>query len=298
MGSPKKRIKPARKKEIANELQQELHLSERRVCRLLNINRTFKRYQSSKAEQDAVITDRLSELAALHRRYGYKRLHILLRREGFEINHKKTYRLYTEAGLCIRKRKKKCPSEKRGKPNTVETPNVRWSFDFVSDTLAIGRKFRVLTVIDEATRECLALEMDTSLTGTRVVNVLNRIAFFRGFPQEILTDNGPEFTSCALSEWTYDKKIQHIFIEPGKPVQNAYIESFNGKFREECLDSHWFKSISDARMIIESWRKDYNTIRPHSSLGGLTPSEYVSKLSNNSSQNQTGLTLSLVQNLG
>ncbi len=166
----------------------------------------------------------------------------------------------------------------------------------MSDTIANGRKFRVLTVIDEATRECLALEMDTSRTGTRVVNVLNRIAFFRGVPQEILTDNGPEFTSCAHSEWTYDKKIHHIFIEPGKPVQNAYTESFNGKFREECIEFHWFKSISDARMIIESWRKDYNTLRPHSSLGGLTPSEYVSKISNYSSQDQTGLTLSLVQN--
>jgi len=298
VGSPKKRIRPARKKEIANELQEELNLSERRVCRLLDINRTFKRYHSSKVEQDAAITTRLSELATQHRRYGYKRLHILLRREGFAINHKKTYRLYTEAGLCIRKRKKKCPSEKRGKPAIVKSINVRWSFDFVSDTLANGRKFRVLTLIDEATRECLALEVDTSLTGTRVVNVLNRIAFFRGLPEEILTDNGPEFTSCALSEWAYDKSIHHIFIDPGKPVQNAYIESFNGKFREECLDSHWFKSLSDARMIIESWRIDYNTNRPHSSLGGLTPSEYALKISQQDSVNQTGLTLALVQNLG
>ncbi len=149
------------------------------MCRLVSINRTFKSYQSSKLEKDATITDRLSELAVLHIRYGYKRLHILLLREGFQINHKKTYRLYTQVGLYVRKRKKKCPSEKRGKPNTVEIPNVRWSFDFVSDTLTNGRKFRILTVIDEATRECLALETDTSLSGTRVVDVLNRIAFFR-----------------------------------------------------------------------------------------------------------------------
>lgn len=298
MGSIKKRIKPARKKEIANELQQEMNLSERRVCRLLDINRTFKRYQSSKTEQDAMITGRLSELATIHRRYGYKRLHILLRREGFKINHKKTYRLYKEAGLGIRKRKKKCPSEKRGRPNAVESANARWSFDFVSDALANGRRLRILTVIDEATRECLALESDTSLTGARVVSVLNRIAFFRGYPEEILTDNGPEFTSCALSEWTYDKNIKHIFIEPGKPVQNAYIESFNGKFREECLDSHWFKNLHDARKIIESWRNDYNSIRPHSSLGGLTPLEYAEKISEENSKNQPGLTFGLVQNLG
>lgn len=163
MGSPKKRIQPARKKEIAIELQEELNLSERRVCRLLDINRTFKRYRSSKVEQDAAITIRLSELATQHRRYGYKRLHILLRREGFAINHKKTYRLYIEAGLCIRKRKKKCPSEKTGKPAVVTSANARWSFDFVSDGFTNGRKFRVLTLIDEATRECLSLEVDTSL---------------------------------------------------------------------------------------------------------------------------------------
>ena len=208
------------------------------MCRLVSINRTFKSYQSSKLEKDATITDRLSELAVLHIRYGYKRLHILLLREGFQINHKKTYRLYKQAGLYVRKRKKKCPFEKRGKPNTVEIPNLRWSFDFVSDTLTNGRKFRVLTVIYEATCECLVLETDTFLSGTRVVDVLNRIAFFRRFPQEILTYNGSEFTNCALSKWSYDKKIQHIFIKPGKPSKNEFTESRNGKFCEECMDSH------------------------------------------------------------
>ncbi len=265
MGRTKKRIQPARKKEIACELQQELNLSERRVCRLLDINRTFKRYRSTKREEDNRIIERLSELATRWRRFGYKRLHILLRREGFHINHKKTYRLYKEAGLSIRKRKKKCPSEKRGKPEIVSTPNTRWSFDFVSDTLANGRRIRVLTVIDEATRECLALETDTSITGTRVAAVLNRIAFFRGFPKEILTDNGPEFTGNVLSAWSYEKNIHHIFIDPGKPIQNAYIESFNGKFREECLDAHWFKNLGDARTTIEAWRNEYNTVRPHMS---------------------------------
>ncbi len=298
MGSRKKRIQPAHKKEIANELQKEFKLSERRVCRLLSINRTFKRYVPAKNEENEVITKRLGELAVRWKRFGYKRLHVLLRREGFKINHKRTYRLYKEAGLTLRKRKKKSPSEKRGKPELAASPNSRWSFDFVSDATANGRRIKVLTVIDEVTRECLALEVDTSITGQRVASVLNRIAFFRGYPKEVLTDNGPEFTSVALSEWAYEKKINHLFIEPGKPVQNAYIESFNGKFREECLEEHWFKNIYEAREIIESWRIEYNTLRPHSSLGNLTPDEYAQKLKNENAPESAGLTFSVVQNLG
>jgi len=294
----KKRFRPARKKEIAMELEIELSVSERRVCRLLGINRTFKRYQSNKPNTDAAVTSRLTELAGQHQRYGYKRLYILLRREGQLINHKRVYRLYKDAGLAIRKRKKKCPSEKRGKPDSVTAANIRWSFDFVSDTLASGRRIRVLTVIDEATRECLALEADTSLTGARVVSVLNRIAYFRGYPSEILTDNGPEFTGNAMSAWAYEKGIRHIFIDPGKPIQNAYIESFNGKFREECLNAHWFKNLGDARKTIEAWRTEYNHLRPHSSLGNLTPSEYADKLNQNDTQIHTGLTFDLVQNWG
>lgn len=298
MGNRKKRIQPARKKEIATELQNELGLSERHVCRLLNINRTFKRYKSVKPEQDEIIMKRLGELAARWKRFGYKRLHILLRREGFTINHKRTYRIYKEAGLGLRKRKKKCPAERRGKPEAVISPNTRWSFDFVSDAIANGRRIRVLTVIDEATRECLALEVDTSLTGKRVVSVLNRIAFFRGYPKGVLTDNGPEFTSIAMSEWAYEKNINHLFIEPGKPVQNAYIESFNGKFREECLSTHWFKNIYEARELIEAWRSEYNNIRPHSALGNMTPSEYAKILGQELEQKLPGLTFNVAQNLG
>lgn len=268
------------------------------MCRLLSINRTFKRYAPVKKEENEVITKRLGELAVRWKRFGYKRLHILLRREGFVVNHKRTYRLYKEAGLALRKRKKKYPSEKRGRPETAATPNTRWSFDFVSDALANGRRIKILTVIDEVTRECLALEVDTSITGHRVASVLNRIAFFRGYPQEILTDNGPEFTSVALSEWAYDKKVNHLFIEPGKPTQNGYIESFNGKFRVECLEEHWFKNIFEARQLIESWREEYNMLRPHSSLGNLTPNEYAEKLHNELTQKSAGLTLSVVQNLG
>lgn len=298
MGHRKKRLKPALKKEIANNLQEKLNLSERRVCRLLGLNRTFKRYIPKTNPENEVILKRLGELAVRWRRFGYKRLHILLRREGFAINHKRTYRLYKEAGLTLKKRKKKLPTEKRGRAGRVLTPNTRWSMDFVSDATATGRRIKVLTLIDEATRECLALEADTSITGKRVAAILNKVAFFRGTPEELLTDNGPEFTSNALSEWTYDKKIKHLFIEPGKPIQNAYIESFNGKFREECLSENWFKNLFEAREIIETWRTEYNTERPHTSLGNLTPLEYAEKLNQNVAQNSDRLTFHLVQNLG
>lgn len=214
------------------------------------------------------------------------------------INHKRTYRLYKEAELALKKRKKKAPSEKRGKPETAAGPNTRWSFDFVFDITANGRRIKNMTVIDEVTRECLAIEVDTSINGKRVVAVLNRIALFRGYPKEVLSDNGPEFTSIALSEWACDKKVSHIFIDPGKPTQNAYIESFNGKFREECLNEHWFKNIYEARNLIEAWRIEYNTVRPHSSLGNLTPLEYAQTRNAESASESLGLTLRLVQNKG
>lgn len=264
---------------MAEAIQRQFGFSERRACRLIGFNRTSKRYQPIKDLENEAIKERLAELAARWKRFGYRRLHILLCREGKAINHKRVYRLYKQAGLSIRKRKKKCPSEKRGRPQAANLlPNSRWSLDFVSDATALGRRYRVLTVIDETTRECLALEVDTSLTGERVKSVLNRISLFRGYPLEVLTDNGSEFTSVALSEWTFTKGIGHLFIDPGKPIQNAYIESFNGKFRDECLNEHWFRNLTEAKDIIEQWRLEYNHTRPHSSLGNLTPSEYATKL--------------------
>ena len=204
----------------------------------------------------------------------------MLLREGFHINHKRTYQLYKEAGLVLQKRSKKKKYEKRRMPErTATTPNVRWSMDFVSDRTRGGANLRVLIVIDEVTRECLALEVDNSLTGRRVAAVLNRIALFRGLPKEILTDNGSEFTSNFMNAWAYDHKVDHIFTDPGKPTQNGYIESFNGKLRSECLNQRWFKNVSEARDIIENWRLEYNRIRPHSSLDNLTPEEYALKLS-------------------
>jgi putative transposase len=207
----------------------------------------------------------------------------MLLREGIEINHKKTYRLYKASGLALKKRTKKKRYEKRGMPErTITEANTRWSMDFVSDKTRYGSNIRVLTIIDEVTRECLALEVDSSITGRKVTAVLNRIAIFRGLPQEILTDNGSEFTSNVMNEWAYDHKVEHIFIDPGKPMQNGYIESFNGKFRAECLDQHWFKNLAEAKEIIEDWRLEYNHIRPHTSLNNMTPNEYALMISGDS----------------
>ena len=199
-------------------------------------------------------------------------------REGYEINHKKVYRLYCEEDLRVRKRKKKRVSRPRlPESQVLNKANQRWSMDFVSDTTAMGNRIRILTVMDEHTRECLALEVDTSITGSRVSRVLDRIGMERGYPEEILTDNGPEFTSKAMDAWAYIRGITHRFIEPGKPSQNGYIESFNGKLRDECLNEHWFLNLKDARNIIGEWQRIYNEERPHSSLGNLTPSEFAEK---------------------
>lgn len=157
-------------------------------------------------------------------------------------------------------------------------PNLRWSMDFVSDVTANGQRYRVLVVLDEGTRECLATEVDTSLGGHRVTRVLDRIAMYRGYPKEILSDNGPEFASIVLSQWAYEHRVNQQFIEPGKPMQNGYVESFNGRLRDECLNEHWFRGVSEARRIIEQWRTDYNEIRPHSSLDNKTPAEYAAYL--------------------
>ncbi|BAK97551.1 putative transposase orfB for insertion sequence element [Oscillibacter valericigenes Sjm18-20] len=246
----------------------------------MNIYRSSKRYNPSGKSEDAAITARLTALAARWKRFGYRRLHVMLQREEIHINHKRTYRLYKEAELALKRRNKKKKYEKRGMPErTAKEMNARWSMDFVSDRTRYGSNIRVLTVIDEVTRECLALEVDSSLSGRRVSAVLNRIALFRGLPKEILTDNGSEFTSNVMNAWAYDHKVEHIFTDPGKPMQNGYIESFNGKLRAECLNQHWFQSLSEAREIIENWRLEYNRIRPHSSLDNLTPEEYALKLS-------------------
>lgn len=259
---------------------QEHPISERRACLLIGIARSTKRYQIIQSREDIYISERLRVHAARCKRFGYRRLQVLLEREGIRVNHKKVYRLYKEAGLSLRKKHRKKSYLKRGMPErpVLTAPNERWSMDFVSDKTSSGRKFRVFTLLDEVTRECLALEVDSSITGGAVGRFLDKAGMFRGYPKEILSDNGPEFTSNAMNAWTYEKQIMQAFIDPGKPVQNAYIESFNGKLRDECLNQNLFRNLEEARGIIENWRNDYNQSRPHSSLGYLTPAEYAESL--------------------
>jgi putative transposase len=246
-----------------------------RACGLIGISRSLYRYKSTRPD-DKALTERLTTLAGQKRRYGYRRLHVLLCREGWLINRKRTYRVYHAAGLMVRRRKRKrIAGVERQVKMVALAPNQSWSMDFVSDGFVDGRRLRCLNIVDDFTKECLAIEVDTSLPGRRVVSVLERLAESRGLPQSVTVDNGPEFVSKALDEWAYRQLLHLRFIEPGKPQQNAYIESFNGKFRDECLNEHWFLSMRHARQVIAAWRQEYNDERPHSSLGYLTPNKFA-----------------------
>jgi putative transposase len=239
---------------------------------MVRLQRCSFGYRSRRTD-DAALRQRLKELAKERPRFGYVRLHILLRREGWCVNRKKVYRLYREENLKLRpKKRKRTAGVQRVKPEPVTGINQMWSMDFVSDTLSCGRRFRALSIVDCYSRECLALEVDTSLSGQRVVRVLQRLREERGLPKVMQTDNGPEFTGRALDEWAHRNRVRLHFIEPGKPVQNAVIESFNGRLRDECLNQEWFTCLWEAQHIIERWREDYNEQRPHSALGGLPPS--------------------------
>lgn len=225
----------------------------------------------------------MRELAEQRRRFGCPRLHVLLKREDLVQNHKRTERIYREEGLSLRLRKRKRrPSVLRVKMPKAQRPGQRWSMDFVSDQLWQGRRFRALTIVDDYSRECPAIEVDTSLGGERVTRVLDRLADDRGAPQVITVDNGPEFAGQALDQWAFERGVKLNFIRPGKPVENAYIESFNGRLRDECLNDNWFGSLQEARQLIEEWRRDYNEKRPHSSLGNLSPLEFVRQIRENS----------------
>jgi len=220
---------------------------------------------------------RIKEIAATRVRYGYKRIHVLLRREGWQINHKRVHRLYCEEGLNLRvKHKRKRPGAALQVPRQqAQGINDTWSMDFVSDSLFNGSRFRVLTVVDNYNRECIALEVGQSIHGEQVTAVLNRLKHIRGVPRSIRVDNGSEFVSKAVDQWAYANKVSLDFSRPGKPIDNAFAESFNGSFRDECLNVNWFLSFDDACVKIEAWRNDYNEFRPHSSLNNLTPAEFV-----------------------
>jgi putative transposase len=238
------------------------------------MDRSTLRYQG-KQPDDSALRQRLRELAAERRRFGYRRLGWMLAREGHAMNHKRLYRLYREERLMVRRRgRRKRALGTRAAILLPQAINQRWSLDFVSDTLSDGRRFRILCVVDDFSRECLATVVDTSLSGVRVVRELERLGIERAMPQVVVSDNGTELTSGAVLRWTTGRLAWH-YIEPGKPVQNAFVESFNGRLRDECLNEHVFFSLAEARQIIESWRYDYNHLRPHGSLGALTPNEFA-----------------------
>jgi putative transposase len=252
-------------------------LSHRRSCGLVGLWRATFQYRP-KPRDEAGLIQRLKELAQARPRFGYRRLHVMLRREGFKLNHKRTERIYRREGLSLRVRKRK----KRASGVRVPLPaatrsNERWAMDFMEDKLMNGRKFRAFTLEDAFSRESPAIEADHSLTGQRVCRVLDHVAGVRGLPEVIQIDNGPEFAGKALDAWAYQRGVKLEFISPGKPTENGHIESFNGHFRDECLKMHWFASLQEAREVIEAWRVDYNRVRPHSSLGYLTPEEFAAK---------------------
>ena len=248
----------------------------RRACRIIGLSTATWRYQRRASATNVTVLTRLHAHAAVRARFGYRRLHILLEREGLVVNHKRVHRIYREAGLQVRRRRRKRLTQADRAPLAVPSRRrERWSMEFTVDTLADGRGFRTLNIVDDFTRECMAIEVDRSLPGLRVARVLDRLHATTGLPQAIVVDNGPEFAGRTLDAWAYAHGVTLRFIRPGKPIENAYVESFNGKFRDECLNEHWFISLADAKAVIEAWRVDYNGVRPHSSLNGATPDQFA-----------------------
>jgi putative transposase len=250
-------------------------MSERRACKAIGCCRMTVRYKATRAD-DAHLRQRMRAIAEVRRRFGYRRLHVLLEREGYLVNHKKLFRLYREERLAVRRRGGRKRAIGTRAPMMVPmVTNDRWSLDFVSDQLTDGRRFRILAVVDDCTRECLALVADTSLSGTRVARELDRLIIERGKPKMVVSDNGTELTSNAILTWADQSRVVWHYIAPGKPTQNAFIESFNGRLRDELLNETLFTSLTQARITLGCWRADYNGTRPHSQLGWKTPSEFA-----------------------
>lgn len=271
-------MKPTARKQIVSYLVDGGWLSERRACQLIGLSRTGKRYQAKRPEKDQVLRKRLLKLAEQYPRYGYLMLHGLLRNEGMVQNKKRTYRLYTAAGLQVRTKKRKKLIRPWVPMEVAEHQDQHWSMDFVHDQLADGRRFKVLNVVDDCTRECIGQLADLSISSARVSRFLTDLLRHRGKPEKVICDNGPEFTSKAMFFWSQDTGVRLHFIQPGKPTQNAFVESFNGKFRDTCLNQYWFRGLSEAQQRIEKWRQDYNEIRPHSSLGYQPPAVFAKKI--------------------
>ena len=271
-------VTPVAKREAVAHLQACHGMSERRACRVIDADGKSVRYCSTR-DDDAPLRERLRALANQRRRFGYRRLHILLRREGVMINRKKTQRIYREEGLAVRRRRSRRRAVGTRAPAPVlALPNQRWSLDFVHDQMASGRRFRVLNVVDDVTRECLAAVPDTSISGHRVVRELTRLIAQRVKPGVIVSDNGTELTSNAVLAWCGEMGVEWHYIAPGKPMQNGYVESFNGRMRDELLNETLFLSMAHARVEIATWVEDYNQDRPHSSLGYETPAAFAAKM--------------------
>lgn len=269
---------PAGKREAVAHLQSEHGVSERRACDVLAADRSSVRYKSTRPD-DADLRTAIKKVAAERRRFGYRRVHVMLARQGWLVNHKKLRRLYREEKLQVRRRGGRKRALGTRKPVLLPSmPNERWSLDFVSDAFTDGRRFRVLAVVDDYTRECLALVADTSLSGHRVCREIDSIIKHRGRPTTVVSDNGTEFTSTAVLHWCQDTGIDWHYIAPGKPTQNALVESFNGSFRDECLNETLFSTLAEARTKIKAWKDDYNQNRPHSSLSNLTPREFAANM--------------------
>jgi putative transposase len=254
-------------------------VSERRACEVLQVDRSTVRYQSVRAD-DGDLREAIKRVSRERRRFGYRRIHVMVEREGHKVNHKKLRRIYAEEKLQVRRRGGRKRALGTRRPMVLpDGPNQRWSLDFVSDAFTDGRRFRILAVVDDFTRENLALVADTSLSGLRVTRELDRVIAERGMPRTVVSDNGTEFTSMAILKWVQDTAIDWHYIAPGKPQQNGFIESFNGKLRDECLNETLFRSLRDARETLATWRQDYNGHRPHSALGNLTPTDFAKKVS-------------------
>jgi putative transposase len=271
-------LSPPAKRVAVGKMMQGTRISERRACALLGLSRDSWRHPPKRDTRDAALSERIVTLAHERRRFGYRRIADLLRAQGQVINDKRVYRLYTQAQLSVRKRR----SAKRVKLDRVplhrcSAINEVWSMDFVSDSLASGRRIKCLTITDDFSHECVDIAVDHGIGGQYVTRVLEAAARFRGYPLAIRTDQGPEFTCRAFMAWAQARGVLHILNQPGKPTQNAYIESFNGKFRDECLNEHWFESLSQARTEIARWRTDYNEARPHSSCGRIPPAQFAAQ---------------------
>ncbi len=267
---------------MVEDLQQRYGVSERKACKVIKFPLSSNRYISTRDEQ-APLRLRIKEIAQVRIRYGYRRIYILLRREGWEVNHKRVYRLYAEEGLNLRTKRPRrnvSAAHRMGREEVTHL-NERWSMDFVSDALFDGKRFRSLTVVDNFSRECLTIHVDKSIRGEDVVQVMSRLKFTRGLPETIQVDNGPEFISKALDKWAYDNGVELDFSRPGKPQDNALVESFNGSFRDECLNVNWVLSLEDAGVKIEGWRIEYNDWRPHTSLGNKTPNDFARVVAEN-----------------